>query len=452
MAKRGKGEGSIYRAADGMWRVSIDLGWVEGKRKRRYFRAQTHAEALRKLHAFQNGASVGVQLAPELLTVGQYLDRWVTTRIPGTVSVRTEEIYARVIRLYVSRHLGKIRLNKLTPTDVNAMMIALEKQGLSPSTKRMARATLRRALRMAEQDGLITRNVAAIAEGPKMDLREGRTLTPEQAQIFLNAVTGNRLEAAYVLALALGLRRGEIIGLSWSDIELVDDTVVLTIRRQLVRDRTGVHLSELKTKGSRRTLHLSAPLVHVLESHRVNQDAEAAIRGPRWRNDWNLIFTSTHGTPLDPEWFGKTVSKITTSAGLGHWSMHELRHSCASLLIAMEVPLEVIAEQMGHASIRVTKDVYGHLLPGSKAKAAKAMEQMLFGDFVDVLTPRKNSLAASSAAVPAATVINIAVTRDSVGRPGLDPGTLGLKGTGNSYCCVALVDVVYLNRRGARDV
>ena len=280
---------------------------------------------------------------------------------------------------------------------------------------------------MAEQEGLVVRNVAAIAEGPKMDHREGRTLTPEQARVFLASVRGDRLEAAYVLALSLGLRRGEIIGLSWSDIEFVDDAVVLTVRRQLVRDKTGLHLSELKTKGSRRVLHLSAPLVHALESHRVNQEAEAALRGVRWKNEGDLIFTSTHGTPLDPEWFGKAVPKHTVAAGLGHWSMHELRHSCASLLIAMEVPLEVVAEQLGHASLRVTKDVYGHLLPGSRAKAAAALEQMLFGDFVEVRAPRFEPVAAPMAAPTMSGRTSMPVLRDFVGRPGLDPGTLGLK-------------------------
>ncbi|HQU00729.1 MAG TPA: hypothetical protein PLG60_09520, partial [Acidimicrobiales bacterium] len=124
-SRRGNGEGSVYKTKDGKWVASIDLGWVDGKRKRRTFQAKTQAEALHKMRELQPQKIHGTQLASERLSVEQYLETWLTKRIPGTVSVRTEEIYARVVRLYLVRHLGKIRLNKLTPTDVNAMMIAL---------------------------------------------------------------------------------------------------------------------------------------------------------------------------------------------------------------------------------------------------------------------------------------------------------------------------------------
>ena len=234
-----------------------------------------------------------------------------------------EEIYSRVIRLYLLRSIGKIRLLKLTPNDVNAMMIELGKEGHSPSTRRMARATLRRALRMAEQDGLVQRNVAAIAEGPKMNLREGRTMTPEQARAFLDECKPHRLGPAYALALALGLRRGEIIGLRWTDIESKDGALSLKIRRQLVRDKTGVHLTDLKTRSSRRTLHLSASIIDLLDHHHRLQETEAFVRGEAWDNSENLMFTSTIGTPLDPEGFGKRVSSISIKAGLGHWSIHD---------------------------------------------------------------------------------------------------------------------------------
>jgi len=328
---------------------------------------------------------------------------------------------------YINPSLGKIRLNKLTPSDVSGMLQDLEARGYSPATKRMARATLRRALRMAEQDGVQTRNVASIAEGPKLDHVEGRSLSPEQAKVFLRAVQGHRHEGAYVIALSLGLRRGEILGLSWNDIEAAEGTVVLHVRRQLIRDKSGVQLVDLKTVGSRRVLHLSRPVVAVLERHRTRQEAEELVVGQRWNNEHELIFTSNVGTPLDPEAFGRTVPKICKEAGLGHWSIHELRHSCASLLIAMEVPLEVVAEQLGHASIRVTKDVYGHLMPRSRAKAAEAMRTMLY-DEVPVDSPDQSSaLATSLATLEPSGLFFKPLTRDVVGRPGLDPGTLGLK-------------------------
>jgi integrase len=144
-------------------------------------------------------------------------------------------------------------------------------------------------------------------------------------------------------------------------------------------------------------LHLSRPLVEVLERHRTRQEAEELVVGKRWKNEHELIFTSNIGTPLDPEAFGRTVPRICKEAGLGHWSIHELRHSCASLLIAMEVPLEVVAEQLGHASIRVTKDVYGHLMPRSRAKAAEAMRMILYDDGAADNPESSNALATSLA-------------------------------------------------------
>ena len=336
-------------------------------------------------------------------------------------------MYERAVQSYINPSIGQVRLNKLSPSDVSRMLHDLEVKGYSPATRRMARATLRRALRMAQQDGILSRNVASIAEGPKLDHREGRSLTPDQARQFLLTVRGHRHEAAYVIALSLGLRRGEILGLTWGDLERAEDAVVLQVRRQLVRDKHGVHLVDLKTVGSRRTLHLSRPLVEIIERHRIRQEAEELVGGKRWHNDHDLIFTSNIGTPLDPEQFGKTVPKLCVEAGLGHWSIHELRHSCASLLIAMEVPLEVVAEQLGHASIRVTKDVYGHLMPRSRARAAEAMRTVLFEQAPDESPSESTALATRLATSESEKITLIPLTRDLVGRPGLDPGTLGLK-------------------------
>ena len=425
--RRGKGEGSIYQREDGVWIGAIDLGWINGKRSRKVVSAKTRGEVVKLLRDLHPVMAQGIIPASDRLTVGQYLNGWVANRIPGTITTRTEALYERAVKDYINPSIGMIRLNKLAPSDVSRMLQDLQAKGYAPATQRMARATLRRALRMAEQDGILTRNVAAIAEGPKLDHREGRSLTPEQAKVFLQAVQGHRHEGAYVIALSLGLRRGEIIGLSWRDIEVAEKTVVLQVRRQLVRDKTGLHLVDLKTVGSRRTLHLSRPLVEVLERHRTRQEAEEVVQGAKWNNEHELIFTSTIGTPLDPEAFGQTVPKICEAAGLGHWSIHELRHSCASLLIAMEVPIEVVAEQLGHASIRVTKDVYGHLMPRSRAKAAEAMRTILY-DETPSESPTPSNALATRLATPEAKRLNFdPLIRSVVGRPGLDPGTLGLK-------------------------
>ena len=278
-----------------------------------------------------------------------------------------------------------------------------------------------------EQDGILTRNVASIAEGPKLDHSEGRSLSPEQAKVFLQAVKGHRHEGAYVIALSLGLRRGEILGLSWKDIEATEGTVVLHVRRQLVRDKSGVQLVDLKTVGSRRVLHLSRPLLEVLERRRALQEAEELVVGKRWNNEHELIFTSNVGTPLDPEAFGRTVPKICKDAGPGHWSIHELRHSCASLLIAMEVLSGGRSRTIGP---RLDPCHQGRL----RAPHASLARQGRRSDANDLVRRRQRRFSRFVQRIGyiigyigVREVKFHPLTRTLVGRPGLDPGTLGLK-------------------------
>ncbi len=421
--RRGKGEGSIYRRSDGQWVGSVDLGPQGGRRRRKTVYGRTQKEVRDKLRALQRTVDAGSLPPPANLTVARYLEDWLVRFLPGTVSPRTEVIYRNAIDRYVLPTVGSVKLHQLSPAHVSEMLVTLEAQGYAPETRRIARAVLRRALRRAEQEGFLTRNVAAIADGVKIPRREGRTLTPEQAQAFLREVKGDRLEVAYVVALALGLRRGELLGVSWDDLKLDGPMPVVRIRRQLLRHSgQGVLLADLKTAGSRRTLHLSQPLVDLLRVHRARQDAEKQA-ARIWRNPSNLVFTSTIGTPLDPEAFGRTVPRICKRAGLGHWSIHELRHSCASLLLAMGVPLEVVSDTLGHASIRVTMDVYGHLLAPSRMHAAEAMRRALWIDELPDFDPLATELATNRAKDDPGNGLNW----DSVGRPGLDPGTLGLK-------------------------
>ena len=233
--RRGKGEGSIYRRRDGQWVASVDLGPLDGRRRRKSVYGKTQKEVRDKLRALQRTVDAGSLPAPANLTVARYLEDWLVRFLPGTVSPRTEVIYRNAIDRYVVPTLGSVKLHQLSPAHVSEMLSTLETQGYAPETRRIARAVLRRALRRAEQEGYLTRNVAAIADGVKIPRREGRTLTPEQAQAFLREVKSDRLETAYVVAQAFGLRRGELLGISWDDLKLDGPMPVVRIRRQLLR-------------------------------------------------------------------------------------------------------------------------------------------------------------------------------------------------------------------------
>lgn len=175
--------------------------------------------------------------------------------------------------------------------------------------------------------------------------------------------------------LACGLRRSEMLGLSWDDVDLEAGT--LTVRRSLVRAKGKLSLGETKTPGSRRTLFLPNEVVEVFRRHKARQATERLAAGESWVHS-GLVITSEVGTPFDPDNFRRRLSRLTTSAGLGHWSTHELRHSAASLMLANQVGLKVVSETLGHSSIRLTADTYAHLLAPARKEAAEAMGRALW--------------------------------------------------------------------------
>jgi len=385
--RRPAGDGSVYKAPDGRWRGIVDLGWVDGRRQRKYVSGATQAEALRRLRGVQRAAQAGV-VANDRLTLAQFLQRWVTVELPGTVSPATLDDYRDTIRLHLEPALGRKVMARISVADVDAVWAAKRDAGYKPNSIRIMRALLRRALATAERQGLVERNVAAVSQPPRLAQPDGRALSVEQARTLLGAAAGDRLEAAFVVLLPYGLRRGELLGLAWADLDRDDATLLVpqsVKRRKASRDESGaypggatnrVEISELKTRRSRRVLYLTAPVLDALDAHAQRQAREKGRAGRLWVEQ-GLIFPSSVGTPLDPDNFAKLFVRLCESAGLGHWHPHEARHSAASVMLAQGVPLEVVSEVLGHSSIYITKDVYGHLVEGAKREAAARMAAAL---------------------------------------------------------------------------
>jgi integrase len=377
-----------------------DLGWVDGKRRRKYVTGATQGEALTKLRNMQRTAGDGV-VTDDRITVGQFLNRWLQVNVPGNVAGSTLDDYLLTVRLHLEPALGRKRLSRLTVADVDTVWAAKRQQGYKPNTIRIMRAVLRRALAQAEREGLVARNVVALSQPPRLSQPEGRSLTVEQARQLLDAAQGDRLEAAYLLLLSYGLRRGELLGLAWADLDRRAST--LAVRQSVTRRKSSrrddgtypggiesrVELSELKTRRSRRVLFLTPTIIDALDAHAARQNQERQSAGSLWI-DHGLIFTSVVGTPIDPDNFAKLFVRLAESAGLGHWHPHEARHSAASVMLAQGIPLEVVSEILGHSSIYITKDVYGHLVEGMKRDAAKRMAAAL------TPTPRRGTARARS--------------------------------------------------------
>lgn len=376
-AKRARGEGTIYRrASDGLWVGAVHFGYDErGRPIRKYVSAKSHAETLRRLEGVRRQRDEGLPPPDTRLTVKELLRSWHEEELRHRVARSTADNYRSVFEQHVIPALGRKKVAMLSLVDVNGLLARKLDEGLSPSTVQRVRNVLSQALDYAVRQGSISRNVAAQSRGPRNPRPEGRTLTPEQARQFLAALRGHRHEPLFVLMLTTGMRRGEALGLRWDDLDLEAGSAA--IRRSLKREGGAIVTGLPKTSRSRRAVNLPQPLVRLLASHGLAQCKAKGELGREWQES-GFVFTTAHGTPIDPRNLYREFQVVCHEAGLGRWHPHELRHSAASLMLAQGVPLQVVADVLGHASIRMTADVYGHVLPPARKAAADAMTEVLF--------------------------------------------------------------------------
>ncbi len=238
MAKRrGQNEGSIFQRSDGRWCGQLNIGWEGGKRRRKYIYGATAAEVQNQLLKARADWATGLPVAVERQTVAQFLHDWLENSVKPSVRPLTLEQYRQHVKLYLAPLLSHHGLIKLAPQHVRAFLKRKLEDGLSPRTVQLSLVILRKALGQAVKDGLIGRNVAKLVDGPRVGRFEGQTLSPEQARAFLDAAKGERFEALYTAALAVGLRMGEALGLRWQDVDL--DRRTLTVNRILERIGRG---------------------------------------------------------------------------------------------------------------------------------------------------------------------------------------------------------------------
>jgi len=376
--KRGNGEGTIYqRASDGRWLGVLHVGYgPTGRPIRKTVSAKTRGEVVQKFKDLQRTFDDGLPVPDGTINVSQLLARWQADILTHQVAPSAATNYEGIARNHVIPDLGRKKLSELTTADVDRLISKKMAEGLSVSTVRRVRSVLAQALDQAVRWGWVTRNVAQLARAPKTERNEGRTLTADEARLFLDHLNGHRLEALFALMLTTGLRRGEALGLQWSDLDTKKGT--LAVRRQLQREGDGLVVRDTKTHGSRRVVNVPHPVLALLKQLRASEKASKARLGPAW-TDSGFIFTNAIGGPLDPRNLLRDFKKICVSAGLGDWHIHELRHSAASLMLAQGVKLQVVSDVLGHSSIRMTADVYGHLLDPDRESAATAITEILWG-------------------------------------------------------------------------
>jgi integrase len=368
--RRGNGEGCVAQRPDGTW-----YGYVSQEQgRRKWYTGKTRAEVAAKVARGVRATEDGIPIPPERGTVGQFLNEWLVGTVKIRVRPATYSSYRDLVRLHIEPELGSTKLSKLTPAEVQDMLNRKLASGLSPRRVDYIRAVLRQGLNQALRWGMVSRNVAALASSPRIPLREVQPLTPEQARILLDTASGDRLEALYSVALALGMRQGEILGLCWRDIDF--EKRVIAVRHSLQWGDDGFQLVEPKSERSRRRLGpLTGELIAALRAHKARQNAEK-LASTSW-DEWGLVFTSTKGRPLHSSDVTHALQAHLAAAGLPRKRFHDLRHTCASFLLAQGVSPRVVMEILGHSQIALTLNTYGHVLPGLQADALERLHGLL---------------------------------------------------------------------------
>lgn len=378
--RRPRGEGSLYRSADGRWHGAIVSRDPDtGARNRRVVSGKTQA-VVRERMAELRQRLVASGRPTDATSVADYLERWLDgeRRRVRTATWRGRELH---VRRYIVPAIGALALAELRPTDVERLTAGMVSRGLSGLSARHARATLRRALADAQRDGLVNRNVAALSRPPRVERHEIRVLSADETRRLLEGTDDDELGPLFALAATTGLRQGELLGLTWHDVSGLDGTnPTLTVRHSLARAGDGFALAEPKTSRSRRTLELAPTAARALRRQRTRQKEARLAAGDLWQDRDGFAFTDPIGRPLAGTDVARAHSAALARLGLPHVRFHDLRHGVASMLLAQGVPLKLVSEALGHSTIAITADSYAHLDREQRRETANAIERAIGGE------------------------------------------------------------------------
>ncbi len=378
--QQGNGSGTVYGRKNKNGKVTSYLGsYFTPDGKRRYVSAKTKTACREKMRRAISEADQGFVFDAGKQSVGGYMVRWLEDFAKADLAQRTYHNYQLQIRKHIIPAFGTMRLSKLDTPNIQALYSAKLRDGLKPSSVRYMHAVLHRALSKAVDLRLIARNPAASADPPKVRQEEITPLDTDQTRVFLNAAHGEKHEALYVLSLTCGLRIGESLGLKWSDIDLEAGT--LRVNRQLQRmrkegDKSGTLVFSEPKNASRRTIDLPQRAIEALRNHRKTQ-LEEKLRASSYE-DSGFVFATSKGTPLDAQNIvNRHFKPLLKRTGLPDKRWHDLRHTCATLLLGRGVHPKLVQHLLGHASITITLDLYSHWIPSMGRHAADGMDEAL---------------------------------------------------------------------------
>ena len=364
MARRAGGESSIRKGGDGRWHGYVSMGLKDGgQRDRRHVASVSRAGVLRQGRDLEDQRENGVVLAGgRSITLEQWMTLWIDTIAARKVRPSTLVVYRTCLKR-INLYLGHHRLDRLQPEHLERFYIRLETDGLSPTTALLHHRVLSRALKIALQRGRIARNVATLVDAPTASHEEVEPLTNSEARRLLEAARGLPNGARWSVALALGLRQGEALGLPWDAVDL--DSGTLTVRWALQRQAgKGLVLVLVppKSKAGRRTIKLPDQLRDALRAHRVRQHEQRLAAAGVWE-DGGFVFCQGNGRPLDARRDWQDWKALLTSAGVRDARLHDARHTAATMLLQQGVPARVAMQILGHSQISLTLGTYSHVVP-----------------------------------------------------------------------------------------
>jgi integrase len=372
--RRGRSEASIYqRKSDGRWVVTLSLGSDDAGRRKRVSRyGARKSEVLAKLDELRREVREGeiAATAPAVApgTLKAYLESWLRDSVKPTVRESTYLYRESAVRLFIVPAIGSRPLRKVSAEDVRRLYRKMDADAVGGRTRLKVHAALRRAFSQAIRARLIVSNPMVEVDGPRHVAAEIRPLTRDQAAAFLDAVSGDRLEALYVLAIYTGLRQGELFALRWDDIDLRAGELHVRRTTSEVGGAPRV-LDSPKTRSSRRPISLAAAAVDALREHRKRAMSEAGGA---------FVFTDSDGNLLRrSNLIRRSFLPLLERAGLPRIRFHDLRHTFATLLLGSSVHPKIAQEMLGHAKISTTLDTYSHVLPSMQKEAVAALDLAL---------------------------------------------------------------------------
>ncbi|NES28959.1 tyrosine-type recombinase/integrase [Micromonospora terminaliae] len=371
--RKANGRSSIFKGSDGRWHGYVTMGVKDnGRTDRRHVQAGTEKAVTAKVRELERKRDAGdVTSAGKPPTVGEWLTYWLDNVAERKVRPSTLQGYRSKVTKHLIPALGEHRLDRLQPEHVERFYGSLETAGMAPATVLQLHRILSRSLKVAHQRGRVARNVCALVDSPSVSREEVQPLTAADARAILAAAAGRRNGARWSVALALGLRQGEALGLKWEFVDL--DAGLLRVRWQLQRlTGRGLVLVEPKSRASRRSVAVPPQLVDALRKHRAEQDAERQLAGELWQ-DHDLVFTQPNGKPIEPRRDWAQWKQLCRDAGVREARLHDARHTAASILLAQGVPARVVMELLGHSQIGLTLGTYSHVAPELSRAAAEGI-------------------------------------------------------------------------------